>query len=263
MHKWILGLVCCGLLVCVLAPLAAAQEAAADPAVEAAKAKYGELQKQADELRRQMGKFRGKYEKDDDVAAARKASDAARKGYDQKVKASAVIAEARKAVEAARKQLDDQLNAAMLADPQAGPVVKKYQDATKRLQELREEIKTLTADQRKLQREVSAHRSKFSRNRELAKDARAAITAADKAYREAVKGDATVQAASKAADEARANYEKVRKLKLAADPEYAQLVEKQKALDKEMRALRDQMRKRPGRRARPKPKRATKAGAVE
>lgn len=238
MQRWITRLMCCALTCCLVAPAAWAEAAGND----ALKAKYEAARKEADLLRSEMSKLRHKYDKDPEVAAAQKDAYAARKAYDEKVKSSAAIAEARKAVDAARKQLDGQVEAAMAADPQAGPVLKKYQEATKRIADLREELKKLETDRRKLQSEVYSERRRVSRDREVAKDARKAVADAEKAYRDAVKADTAVQAADKVARDAQSSYEKARRAKYETDPDYAKLVEKAKAVDAEMRDLRNQMR---------------------
>lgn len=139
----------------------------------------------------------------------------------------------------------------MAADSEAGPVFKKNQDAGKRLAAIKEEIKTLTEQRRNLRKELYTHERRISRDKNIAKDERAAASEAEKAYGKALKDDAAVQLAKKAADEARANYYKIRKAKAEADPEYAALAEKIKAIDKERRDLRTKMR--PTRKA-PKPK---------
>jgi chromosome segregation ATPase len=245
MRTWVVGLLCCGLL--MAAAPAALGQAGDDAAIQEAKRKYEALCKEYDALRKEMGAFRSKHDKDAEVTVARKAADAARKAYDESLKTSAGVAEAKKAGDEARKKLTAEIELAVAADAEAGPVLKKYQDATKRLAALKEEIKALTTEQRKLRSELSAHQRRVSRNKEVGKDARAAVSAAGKAYADAVKKDAAVQAAKAAADDARDKYGKLRQAKMTADPAYGTLMQKAKDLDKQMRALRDQMRPRRGR----------------
>ena len=236
MRRRLVGLICCGLVVALVAPVALAQ-AGGD-----SKAKYEALRKASDALRKEMGKFRGKYDKDPAVAAARKDESAARKVNDEALKNSAAVAEGKKGVDAARKALAEEVNAAMAADAEAGPVLKKFNDATKRLAQLQEAIKKLTEQERKLRGELSNHQRRVSRNKDIGKDARMAVAAAEKVYAEAVENDAAVQAAKKASDEARARTGRTRQAKLEADPAYAELLKKVKDLDAQMKAARDAMR---------------------
>ncbi len=252
MTAWRITVMCCVVTAAVAGP-ARAQDAAVEAEADRAalKAKYDGLRKQADEVRKEMARFRGKYEDAPEVAEAKTAAQKAYEDYRTAVKESAAIAAARKAVDEAREAFEAEVTAAMLADPNAGPTVKKYEANRKRIEQLKKEYEEAVKLDRQMRKEVGQLRGKFLRDRELAKDAREAVAAAEQGYREAVKADQAVQAAYKTSAEAREAYEKALQAKLETDSDYAQLSAKHKALAEEMKAVREQMRKRPKRSRKP------------
>lgn len=248
MRRWIPGLLCCG-LAASLATAARAQERGDDPFSET-RQKYNTLKKESDGLRDEMNEMRRVYDNDPEVMVAEKASDAARKACDEALKASSAIARAREATSAARKRFDEAARAALATDSQAGPVFRRYQEVTRRLEAIKTEIRTLGDEERKLKRELETHRHRLYRNPEVARDARAAVAAAEKACSEAIRGDAAVQEARKIYEEAKDNHRRIRDAKLATDPLYAELAEKYKALYAQTKALQEQVKRRKQRKPR-------------
>lgn len=241
MRRWILELLCCA-VAASLATAARTQKLGDDPFSET-RQKYDALKKESDELRGEMNEMRRVYDNDPEVMVAEKTSDAARKAYDEAFKASAAIAQAREALSAAKKQFDEAAKAALATDAQAGPVFKRYQDVTRRLEAIKTEIRTLTDEERKLRKQLETHRHRMSRDPKVARDARAAVAAAEKAYSDAVRGDAAIQEARKASEQAKDNHRTIRDAKLAADPMYAELAEKYKTLYAQTKALQEQAKR--------------------
>jgi len=227
-----------GGLAAFLATAAAGEEPRAGPP-DGGRQPYDALRKKADGLRDEMNELRRVYDDDPEVSAVAKASATAQKAWDEAMKTSPAIGRAREGMTAARKRLDEAVAAAMAADPQAAPVARRYQEVTKRLEAIKVEQQMLMEEERKLRRDFDEHRQRVYRNPETAREARAAMEAAQRAYSEVVRGDAAVQEARKAHEEAREKHHKVRDAKLAADPLYAELAEKYKAVDAQMRAARE------------------------
>lgn len=242
MRRSILGLLCCG-LAAPLATAARAQELGDDPFSET-RQKYDALKKQSDALRDEMNEVRRVYDNDPEVMVAEKASDAARQASDEALEASSAIAQAREAMSAARKRFDEAAKAALATDSQAGPVFRRYQEVTRRLEAIKTEIRTLGDEERKLKKALETHRHRLYRDPNVVGDARAAVAAAEKAYFEALRGDAAIQEARKIYEEAKENHRKIRDARLATDPLYAELAEKYKALYAQTKTLQEQTRRR-------------------
>ena len=225
-------------LAALLAAAARAEGPGDDP-FSGTRQTYDALRRESESLREEMNGLRRVYENDPEVMAAEKASDAAQKVYDEALKASSAIARAREAQSAARKRFDEAVQAALAADAQAAPLFRRHEEVVRRLEAIKSETQRLMEEEKKLRRELAEHRMRVYRDPKGAGDARAAMAAAEKTYSEAVKGDPAVQEARKAYEEAKQNHFKIRDAKLAADPLYAELAEKYRAVDAKVRAMRE------------------------
>lgn len=200
--------------VAMLARAAFAQESA-----EALRQKRHELQARVSQIDQQIQQIRSALAKQQELADAQKALDAARKAYDQKLAGSAKLAEARKAADNAAKAARDVLAVDLGADPHAinlSKIAITKADA----------VHQLHADQRAIESAISQIRKRIAADTAL-KPAADAVSKADAELNDPAKLDAKVADAKKTiADARKALDEKIKTL-----PEYQALANAQKNYD--------------------------------